>query len=222
MIALGDQLEQMQAARNALDGEWRCALMRASARSKKAHAPACPAGSPARGCRSCFIVVTLLAVAAAIWLQRELAALQPGGRAPGPPERAQPAGHPAPARRAVEPRRRRPHRAGDGDRGHHRRDRRLDQLRHRGAARAGDHHQRFARSSSTAATRQTQALSTHLAKASCGAVEADRLGLRVDQPHGRFDRGGVRQRRALRPTSRATRWTSPTRAATPCAARSTA
>ena len=48
------------------------------------------------------------------------------------------------------------------------------------------------------ATRQTQALSQHLAKASRRAVEADRLGHRVRRQHGRLGRGGVRQRRARR------------------------
>ena len=52
-------------------------------------------------------------------------------------QRAQPAGHPAPARRAGRPRRWRPHDQRDGHRGLHRRDRRRHQLHHRPAARAG-------------------------------------------------------------------------------------
>ena len=54
------------------------------------------------------------------------------------------------------------------------------------------------RSSWTAATRQTQALSQHLAKASERAVEADRLRHRIGRQHGGVRRGGVRQRRARR------------------------
>ena len=58
-----------------------------------------------------------------------------GRRAASGAERTQPAGDPAAARRAVEPGGRRSHRAGHGHRRHHRRDRRLHQLRDRCAAR---------------------------------------------------------------------------------------
>ena len=56
-------------------------------------------------------------------------------------EQAQPGGDPAPVERDGQPRRRRPHGAGVGDRGRDRRDRRLDQLHDRGAAHAGEGHQ---------------------------------------------------------------------------------
>ena len=56
-------------------------------------------------------------------------------------EQAQPGGDPPAAERDGEPRRRRPHRAGVGDRGRDRRHRGLDQLHDRGAAHAGQGHQ---------------------------------------------------------------------------------
>ena len=52
-------------------------------------------------------------------------------------QRRQPGGHSAIDERAARRRRRRPDAAGDGHRGHHRRDRRLGQLHRRGAAHAG-------------------------------------------------------------------------------------
>jgi twitching motility protein PilJ len=75
IIALGDQLEQMQAARNAL-AESGAALYTNLARAEKG------AGASVAGWLGnpwlpfSFIVVTLLAIAVATWLQRELAALR--------------------------------------------------------------------------------------------------------------------------------------------------
>ncbi len=54
------------------------------------------------------------------------------------------------------------------------------------------------------------------------AVAPDCRGHRIHQLDGRFHRGSIRQRRALPPTWRATRWISRTRVARPCVARSTA
>ena len=80
--------------------------------------------------------------------------------------RAQPAGHPAAARRTRAAGGRRPHRAGHGHRRHHRHDRRLDQLRHRRAARPGEPRSTSRRSSSTAPPARRRRCPQHLAKAS--------------------------------------------------------
>jgi twitching motility protein PilJ len=75
VVALGDQLEQMQAARNAL-AESGGALYAGLAKAEKGAGAGVTGWLMSPWVPLFFIVVTLLAVAAAIWLQRELAALR--------------------------------------------------------------------------------------------------------------------------------------------------
>ena len=72
------------------------------------------------------------------------------------------------------------------------------------------------------AARQTQALASHLARASSAQSKQIGVGHRIDRRDGFFDRRSLGQRRARPPTSRAIRSMSRTRAAMPCGARSTA
>ena len=72
------------------------------------------------------------------------------------------------------------------------------------------------------ATRQTQALSAHLAKASGAQSKQIASAHRVRGRHGRARPKKSPATPSARRTSRATRWKSRTRAAMPCAARSTA
>jgi hypothetical protein len=121
-----------------------------------------------------------------------------------------------------QPRRRGPHRAGHGDRGHHRRDCRLGQLRDRGPARTGHDHQRLGDPARRRCPPDAGVLARHLACEPRSAVQADRLGLASPSP--RWPRPSRRSRAmpSAPPTSPAIRWMSRTRAATRCAARSTA
>jgi len=75
VIALGDQLEQMQAARNAL-AESGASLYAGLANAEKGAGAGLAGWLMSPWLPLFFIVVTLLSVAAAIWLQRELAALR--------------------------------------------------------------------------------------------------------------------------------------------------
>jgi hypothetical protein len=99
-----------------------------------------PTGFPSRCSRSCRWSAAGGSRARCIAIAAER---QARGAVAAQGRRTQPGGDPAPARRTLEPRRRRPHRAGHRHRGHDRRDRRLDQLRGRGAARPGHDHQRL-------------------------------------------------------------------------------
>ncbi len=75
VIALGDQLEQMQAARNAL-AESGAALYASLGQVDKRARTGLSGWLASPWVPLVFIVITLLAVAASIWLQRELAALR--------------------------------------------------------------------------------------------------------------------------------------------------
>jgi twitching motility protein PilJ len=75
VIALGDQLEQMQAARNAL-AESGATLYAGLAKADEEAAGVVTGRLASPWIPLFFIVVTLLAVVAALWLQRELAALR--------------------------------------------------------------------------------------------------------------------------------------------------
>ena len=73
-----------------------------------------------------------------------------------------------------------------------------------------------------AAARQTQALASHLARASSGAIQADRLGHRVDRCRWPPRSKKSPAMPSAPPTSRAIRSMSRTRAAMRCGAPSTA
>jgi twitching motility protein PilJ len=75
VIALGDQLEQMQAARNAL-AESGAALYASLAKADKGAGAGLSGWLTSPWLPLFFILVTLLAVAGALWLQRELASLR--------------------------------------------------------------------------------------------------------------------------------------------------
>jgi twitching motility protein PilJ len=75
VIALGDQLEQMQAARNAL-AESGTALYASLAMAEKGAGAQAAGWFGSRWLPLFFIVVTLLSIAAATWLQRELTVLR--------------------------------------------------------------------------------------------------------------------------------------------------
>jgi len=74
-IALGDRLEQMQAARNAL-AESGASLYASLGRIDPGHSSGLAGWIASPWVPLLFVVVTLVAVGAALWLQRELAALR--------------------------------------------------------------------------------------------------------------------------------------------------
>ncbi len=74
-IALGDRLEQMQAARNAL-AESGASLYASLGRVDPGHSAGLAGWIASPWVPLLFVVITLVAVGAALWLQRELAALR--------------------------------------------------------------------------------------------------------------------------------------------------
>ena len=134
-------------------------------------------------------------------------------------EQAQPGGDPAAAERDGQPRRRRPHGAGVGDRGRDRRHRRLDQLHDRGAAHAGEGHQLGDRRGD-ARPRRTRRRS----RTGCSRRRSGRAG-RSSRRRGRCCRWRsrstkCRSRRRSRRTWRSGRSPRPKRARSRCRTRS--
>ena len=220
VIALGDQLEQMQAARNAL-AESGAALYASLGQVDKRARTGLSGWIASPWVPLVFIVITLFAVAASIWLQRELAAL----------------------RKAAE------HQGRQNERNQQAILRLLDEMSSLAdgdltvqATVTEDITGAIADSVNYAveslrdlvttindsaiqldgATRQTQALS-HAPGQGLAARSRSRSPRRPNRSR-RWPAPSRKSRAtpSARPTSRATRWTSRTRAATPCAARSTA
>ena len=120
---------------------------------------------------------------------------RPRGRERGR-EQAQPGGDSPAAERDGQPRRRRPHGAGVGDRGRHRRDRGLDQLHDRGAAHAGQGDQLGDRPGDQGDAGRAGDLEPPL-RGVAAAEQGNPAGIVVGAADGAVDQRSVAERRAV-------------------------
>ena len=136
-------------------------------------------------------------------------------------EQAQPGGDPPAAERDGQPRRRRSHGAGVGDRGRHRRHRGLDQFHDRGVAHAGQGHQFGDRPGDEGDAGRAGDLQPAV-RGVAAPEPRDPAGVRVGAADGAVDQRGVAVGRAVGARWRSSRSPPPRRARSRCRTRSPA